>query len=373
MRLEQLTIENFKCFKAKTSFDLGKITLLTGANSSGKSSVMHALLGALQTEDFPYQYSPNGHFVEMGDFEEMVYKGEDEFLIGLRFDEEKNGDNPIESYETVWSKASNDGRLPSVSLLRKIIGTDTFEYMLGDVLRIIPIPLSNQVANFEKVINFIGSNRLSPSRTYYQKAKSNFKVGVNGENYLDQIYDWQIKNDEKLKQLVEHLKEMKILQNIKAVSLGGGRFEIRLQTNNNKIENALSDVGFGVSQFMPIIVADLQLPENSTLMVAQPEIHLHPSIQSAFGDYLVKQVKEQQKYYIIETHSEYLLNKIRLLIVKGEIAKEEVSVYFMDHNGEEAKAHKIIFNEDGQILNAPENFFKTYMMDVMDIAIEAAE
>jgi len=124
---------------------------------------------------------------------------------------------------------------------------------------------------------------------------------------------------------------------------------------------------------MPIIVADLQLPKKSTLMVAQPEIHLHPSIQSAFGDYLVKQVKEKQKNYIIETHSEYLLNKIRLKIVKGEIAKEEVSVYFMEHNGEEAKAHKIIFNEDGQILNAPENFFKTYMMDVMDIAVNAAE
>jgi len=64
---------------------------------------------------------------------------------------------------------------------------------------------------------------------------------------------------------------------------------------------------------------------------------------------------------------------MRLAIVKGEIKKEDVSVYFMDHNGVEAKAHKIIFNEDGQILNAPENFFKTYMMDVMEIAIEAAD
>jgi len=50
-----------------------KLLLLTGANSSGKSSVMYALLGALQTEDFPFQYVPNGDFVEMVDFDEMVY------------------------------------------------------------------------------------------------------------------------------------------------------------------------------------------------------------------------------------------------------------------------------------------------------------
>jgi len=297
MRLEQLTIENFKCFKAKTSFDLGKITLLTGANSSGKSSAMHALLGALQTEDFPFQYSPNGHFVEMGDFDEMVYKGVDNFFVGMKFENDdvellnhffKQVKAVYYIYHTNWIKESNIISLPKLSSLTQLFNDSSYthfelieneKYLFtkndegNKISKEIELrdPLSEmfflkqKIGSFVVKLNFIGSNRSSPQRTYYQQAKSNYKVGVNGENYLDQIYDWQLKEDEKLNELVSHLSQMKMLQNIKAVALGGGRFEIRLQTNDSDIENALSDVGFGVSQFMPILVADLQLPENSTL------------------------------------------------------------------------------------------------------------
>jgi predicted ATPase len=139
------------------------------------------------------------------------------------------------------------------------------------------------------------------------------------------------------------------------------------------VTSSLSDVGFGISQFLPIIVADLQLPDTSTLFVAQPEIHLHPSVQSSFGDYLANQINTTNKNYVIETHSEYLLNKIRLAIVKGELNEEDVNVGFTDNDDNENVVHKISFTPRGQILNAPKNFFKTYMMDVMEIAINAAD
>jgi len=372
MRLEQLTIENFKCFKARTSFDL-------------------ALLGALQTEDFPFQYSPNGHFVKMGNFNEMVYKDKSNFFVGLKFEDYE--------YQTIWTKEHIGETFPKLNdfffkrktiektIALKNIEKNRYHYKIDSILnddeKELELEDLPKISDYDTLkynikklysekMNFVGSNRLSPERTYYQQAKLNYKIGVNGENYLDQIYDWQTNENPKLNELIRYLRELQILQEIRTVNLGSGRFEIRLKTNKGNIENALSDVGFGVSQFLPIIVADLQLSENSTLMIAQPEIHLHPSIQSTFGNYLAAQVNEAKKNYIIETHSEYLLNKIRLLIVKGDIAKEDVSVYFMEHDGVEAKAHKIIFSEDGQILNAPENFFKTYMMDVMDIAIQAA-
>ena len=91
-----------------------------------------------------------------------------------------------------------------------------------------------------------------------------------------------------------------------------------------------------------------------------------------FCHVLRNQIKNSSKKYIIETHSEYLLNKIRLGIVKGEIDENDVKTYFIDNQGKEAVTYKIYFNKQGQILNAPDNFFKTYMMDVMEIAINAA-
>jgi predicted ATPase len=106
--------------------------------------------------------------------------------------------------------------------------------------------------------------------------------------------------------------------------------------------------------------------------MCQPEIHLHPSIQANLGDYLVKQVNEKKKQYIVETHSEYLLNRIRLLIVKGEIEPEDVAVYYFENSVKEGSVtHRIEFTKDGQILNAPRGFFETYMIDTMDIALNA--
>ena len=85
MQLKSLTIGNFKCFKEEKTFDLERITLLTGANSSGKSSLIYAILGAMQSESFPLNFSPNGKYVNMGDFESIVYGNEKDKDIVMGF------------------------------------------------------------------------------------------------------------------------------------------------------------------------------------------------------------------------------------------------------------------------------------------------
>ena len=75
--------------------------------------------------------------------------------------------------------------------------------------------------------------------------------------------------------------------------------------------------------------------------------------------------------YIIETHSEYLLNRIRLAVVKGDMAPSDVSVYYFENTVNGTLTRDIEFTEDGEIHNAPQGFFDTYMMDVMDIALHA--
>ena len=70
MQLEEIRLSHFKCFK-EAKVQCSKVTLLTGANSSGKSSILYGLLGAIQTRDFPLYFSPNGNYVSMGDFEEL--------------------------------------------------------------------------------------------------------------------------------------------------------------------------------------------------------------------------------------------------------------------------------------------------------------
>lgn len=443
MRINKVSIENFKCFKA-VDIQLGKLTLLTGANSSGKSSILYSILGALQSGEFPFQFSPNGKYVNMGNFREMSYKHLKENIIKIGIKIEYDKDDKVE-LNTWWeedrvrklprlnkllidgvfyklkiiknrkytlnhrfysmeelekSKRLNvktlrrynkylatgrlsQGRLfpepppkdkkksinftfDNIDQIEEIIKTEKDWYLIPDFEE-----TKYTLSLLDKRINFISSFRLFPERTYYETTKTDLTVGKFGEDYVNQIILWETQKAKEYKKLIEIMKNLSLFEGISSRRLDGGRFELVVKVNKNSVPASLNDVGFGISQFLPIIVADLQLGEESTLFVAQPEIHLHPSVQAEFGNYMVNQVKESKKNYIIETHSEYLLNRIRLAIVKGEIPKDEVKVYYLRNEGEDTHTHQLEFTTDGQILNAPEDFFKTYQMDVMNIAMSA--
>jgi predicted ATPase len=165
---------------------------------------------------------------------------------------------------------------------------------------------------------------------------------------------------------------MKVLYDIEPERIGGGQFKVDVTIHKDGPKALLCDVGFGISQMLPIIVGDIELGKESTLFSAQPEIHLHPNAQANYADYLVGQIA-QNKNYIVETHSEYLLNRIRLAIVKGQLKEEDVRVYYLSQERDATKLCPVVFSKNGQIVGAPSDFFETYMIDVMNIAMEAVE
>lgn len=448
MLFKSLALKNFKCFE-EVEVEFAPITLLTGANSSGKSSLIYSLLAMLQTEQFPLYLSPNGKYVNMGSFKEMVFRGDisktiqidmiakneydmgypfadihfktkwnsdkksklpyiyqfdakigngkyefkkisdGQYQFSYKFDHFWGNDYDQKFYETAinssifrknFTKHNNlliDNKSISINEItfnsfpefKKFISDiDDFNTSLNDSILEYIEDSTNMLDNW---FNYLGSFRLPPERTYYQKAKAQEKVGVNGEGYIDQIIEWEETNPEKFKELNEIMAELELIQSIQSEKMKGGRFELTVKTKENSTSASLTDVGFGISQFLPLIVADLQLPETSCLALSQPEIHLHPKIQALFGNYLAKQINKSGKQYIVETHSEYLLNRIRLLLVKGELRPEDVRVYYFENDGIKSVVHNVEFTTDGQIKGAPDGFFDTYGMDVMDIALNA--
>jgi predicted ATPase len=408
MRIERLALKNFKCFK-EVDVSFSKITLLTGENSSGKSSLIYGILTPIQsinfhsTSSFPLHLSLNGNYVNMGGFTDVSFDHNLKNLIGIELMISKYNSNSIsEVITTNWCFDSHR-KSPRLNYLKKLRTNDSLaqleikqkedlsyifnssnRYLMQDIVDLEIQDIDDLEQHFIGIMddlysifilnsdfNFISSFRLQPDRTYY-KSLAGSKVDKFGGGYIDQILDWNDNQAEELLNLAFILKDLKILYDIKPHRLSGGRFEIKVKVKSRSKWESLADVGFGISQFLPIIVADLQLRDDSTLIMSQPEIHLHPSIQANLGDYLVKQVNERNKNYIVETHSEYLLNRMRLLIVKGEIQPEDVAVYYFENSIKDGSiAHRIEFTKDGQILNAPKGFFETYMIDTMDIALNA--
>ena len=435
MKIDSLTIENFKCFKAEKTFDFGRITILTGANSSGKSSVMYAFLAAIQSGNFPFNFSLNGKYVNLGDFIEITNKNNaNEIKLKIC---QNSGSASLKSIETSWSEelvsslpvassivAKSDlntvvisqldesefcfefifdseekvikiyDQLSKIDFWQLPVKIDWFNarlkvtgqlgaiyqmrtFMFGSVIQelIDVLILLEDVIEFssrvDKKINFIGAFRQQPLKTYLEKSKGDYKVDTEGQGFIDQIVEWEKRGNGNIKALVEKMKDMELIEDIKINRLGGGRLEVLVKAFKNNLLTSLSNVGFGVSQFMPIMVADLQLSNDSTLFLAEPEIHLHPSVQSKFGDYIINQINTSDKNYVIETHSEYFLNKIRLAIVKGELKKEDIKVYFLENNGNDTDVYDIDFTKTGAIKNAPNTFFDTYFVDSMNIAMNA--
>jgi predicted ATPase len=410
MLIKSLSLKDFKCFE-QVDIDFGKITLLTGANSSGKSSLIYALLGIMQSKYFPQYFALNGELINMGGFDEVLRKKarRREFEINLflgiyedyfltKWVQNSTNEQPqlkemSHSYYTLKNIIDNEGTM------EETWDIDDFNFLDGLVKKgynIIRqderkiIVENDELANVDKVIedyetdiyfreikednfsfNYMGSFRLPPERTYYRKTKAG-KIGVNGEGYIDQIIEWEESDKKKYDELIEAVTEMGLFKTIQANKMKGGRFELNVQVNENSELASLTDVGFGISQFLPIIVADLQMNEASCLAISQPEIHLHPKIQATLGDYFCKQVNHTDKQYIVETHSEYLINRMRLLIVKGELKPEDVKLYYMENDGIKTTTYAIELTTDGQIKNAPQGFFDTYEMDVMDIALYAS-
>lgn len=124
----------------------------------------------------------------------------------------------------------------------------------------------------------------------------------------------------------------------------------------------LVDVGYGVSQVLPIVVDCVMHDTQATFLLQQPEVHLHPRAQAALGSFLGILAKEQGKRFLIETHSDYLLDRIRMDIRDGKhLTHDQVSIlYFARRNGR-VQIHNLRLDEHGNIVDAPRGYRRFFL------------
>jgi predicted ATPase len=136
------------------------------------------------------------------------------------------------------------------------------------------------------------------------------------------------------------------------------------------VELELTDVGFGISQVLPILVQAYLSPKDSITIIEQPEIHLHPKMQAWLTDALIKIALEENKNFIIETHSETLIRRIRLRIVdnNSSLQKDHIAIYYIERDDENihSNLNKIDIKDNGDI-NWPKNFMDVEINDILAI------
>jgi len=230
-------------------------------------------------------------------------------------------------------------------------------------------------------ICYLGPLRTKAERLYSWTGMEPESVGYAGENTVAAIlaarnrkislgYKKTAKPFEQI--IAMKLKEMSLIEEftVNPISEQRQEYEVKVRTKGSKDWVDLPDVGFGISQVLPVLVQCFYAPANSIIIMEQPEIHLHPNAQSALADVMIDVInsrengKDRNIQLIIETHSEHFLRRLQRRIAEDVVSQEKVSAYFANVSRTPAKLEPLQIDIFGSIQNWPDNFFGDEMGDI---------
>ena len=154
------------------------------------------------------------------------------------------------------------------------------------------------------------------------------------------------------------LQEMGLIEsfNVVEIAAGSNRWQARVKTKTGATEVLLTDVGFGVSQVLPVVTLLQYVPEGATVILEQPEIHLHPLAQAALADVIIQAATHRRVQVILESHSEHLLLRLQRRIAEEAISADDVNLYFCDAPGGVSSLTPLEVDLYGSIRNWPDRF-----------------
>jgi predicted ATPase len=233
-----------------------------------------------------------------------------------------------------------------------------------------------------KGVFYVGPLREDPKRLYLWSGEIPDHVGRRGDRAIeailasgDRAFNWKPKQRTRpLPQLVaERLRNMGLIHEFQVKPLGQHRkeYEVLVRTSAKLPEVKLTDVGFGVSQVLPVIVECFYVRPHSIVIFEQPEIHLHPRVQADLADLFVDAIRAREHgeprdcQFIIESHSEHFLRRVQLRIAEEELSKADTALYFVHTEGSSAQIEELDVDDYGNIRNWPDGFFGDEMADLV--------
>lgn len=369
--LNRVELKHFKCFE-DTCLPLAPLTVLTGYNGSGKSTVIQALLLLSQTileNESATRLSLNGSLTSLGSVSDVVNQlsGRTTCDIGI-------GSSDA---QCIWTFFGDRSDLSMGIKVASINNDDDLEpNQLRNFLPVSATSSSKELLKCLKGLSYITAERLGPRDVYQLRDRHEVpNVGSKGEyapSLLSQYSDYNVNGDLCIEGIPPTLIHQ-VSQRMRHFFPGSGvdvtqvpktnSVVLSFRTSPSSDYQRPTNVGFGLTQLFPIIVAALTAKPDDILIVENPEVHLHPAGQALVGQFLAT-VSKGGIQVIVETHSDHVLNGIRRAIRSSSVLSENVIVHFFSLNGE-GKAHVTSpqIDNHGNFDHWPAGFFDQYDKD----------
>jgi predicted ATPase len=397
--LTKIELQNFKCFQENTVFPLGSLTLLTGINGQGKSSLIQSLLlmrQSIEYDDRTIKLILNGNCLNLGRFNEIRNMGtsieksiifkyfynrtivlSDNEIITTKgsasyyFVEDMN-DDMVAALKTVEIEANSVSSLTNnPTSFDEKFEIDRIIQDNQSIFQFIPIQILEK-KEYEELLNFsaihyISADRLGPQDFYFRSTIPKFSnVGLKGELTVNLLYRMKDKLiDDRLclgadaKTLIIQTQEWlnKIFDGAKVEVFSSQTNVLELMFNSSLSKDRFrpANIGFGYHCILPIIVSGLIAKEGEILIVENPEAHLHPKAQSELAKFLAK-ISACGIQVFIESHSDHILNALRIAVLDNILSREELSILYFSRNTEQSVV-QIPLHSDGKIEEWPDGFF----------------
>ncbi|CAL2075678.1 AAA family ATPase [Tenacibaculum sp. 190524A02b] len=355
--LEKIIFKGYKSFKEKYELELKPITILFGKNSSGKSSLVKLptlIEGALSMKfEEPLRFINKG--IELGaEYRDLFYQREYQSSINFQLYQNKNKlDLSIVNSSSEKKVIITNWYFECESYKKNISTEQLSKYSFKGFLT--EQNLSSKC--FSLKTNYLGPFRIKPKRIFYINSFSNSSsIGKKGAI----AYDLIAKDEELETKVSEWFKN-----NFDGWELFVDRktpyYEIKIRRDSKSEAINIVDVGQGMSQSLPIIIKALSDYNNDDTLniIEQPELHLHPAAHGNLAELIFNSYKNYNQKYLIETHSENFILRLRTLIAKGNLDINDINLYFVDFDEKEnsSSLRKIKIDTLGDVDDWPEEIF----------------
>ncbi len=415
-----ISVDNFKSISHVVDIDLTGLTVLAGVNSSGKSSLIQVLLLLKQTLDRQSSYLLNlsGPYVFTDSLMDLIHNKKSgimgfsirvlkDELEGTSIQDFISNKTPIDYLEvSVTFRVKNRGSY-QVSGFKLVVKYGDGEEILdltkvsqrnkynlryeGKEYRNIvldeysfanffPVFIKYNDTSFDLPIvkaaretlitvlaklAYIAPLRVAPvlARTYLTDVKTN-QVNPDGENtrfILDKLANEDRPRLEMIKEWI--CKKFHLAKDLNVVKESGKRFRVVVTTNED-VTVDLMHMGFGISQILPIITQGCISAQNSLLIVEDPDVHMHPSIQASMADFFLYLCKERGVSVLVETHSDHFVTRLRRRVAEGDVSADMIHLIFVEMSYGESLYQSIPLSAHGRLLGSmPAGFMDTLDKD----------
>jgi hypothetical protein len=392
--ISSITVAGFKSIRRAQTIELRPLTILAGANNSGKSSIMQPLLLMKQTLEAPFDPGamlldgPNVHLDSAADVLSRGNGRVNTFSIALVIE---NG-----RYAVSYSRSAKGGFEVDDAVIESKVGEIRLVEGMSHkaIAKLLPSGASREIQSLpgqwvvfrnrclltlgmrtkdgvgwvalgDDIVGRIGLDvvrmihlsgvRGNPSRTYPSAAITGSFAGLFQDYFASMIEHWQEKRNRQLGKLWAAMSELGLASRVETRRARDGRIEVLVSRTPSDLVN-LADVGLGVSQSLPAVVALLAASPGTIVYLEKPEIHLHPRAQVAMAGIIASAAK-RGVIVVVETHSSLLLRGLQTLVAERSLPHDVVKLHWFQRGRDGTTTVKSAdVDREGAFGDWPEDF-----------------